>query len=436
VLPTIRAWDVGLRRGVRVDATTESVGDGVAARYAFPPGAAGRIVHERTKVDEEARAKYEGLSFWVKGDGSAAKGLVTFGDHKVEASAPFDLPREWTKVFVPWERFEPAIRGDVRHLGFSIQPGGAGERSYLIDRLRLYTTPLTERIEPTPPRDASGGFPAESYLAGRESLTTILELLESRRPATILFTGDSVTAGAQIYYTVPPERGQLDWERKWCAGHLFGLRAGAAVAKRRGYARSAYRFERWDFRAKEWVHVLRSAAELKPELNLAPWPSENDRLRTIVYGAGGQESRFAAEHADEMLAHQPDLVVYQFAGNDLYNKRDVEAYFGRYLAELVRACRSAGAEVALLTPPPLLSFSDRRLFVEGEAWAEHIRGFAAENGCALVDVRRAFLARGLHHAGDLYSDFAHPNHRGHRLLARLVEELLAPSGLAIWDDLP
>jgi hypothetical protein len=92
--------------------------------------------------------------------------------------------------------------------------------------------------------------------------------------------------------------------------------------------------------------------------------------------------------------------------------------------------------VALLTPPPLLSFSDRRLFVEGEAWAEHIRGFAAENGCALVDVRRAFLARGLHHAGDLYSDFAHPNHRGHRLLARLVEELLAPSGLAIWDDLP
>lgn len=84
-----------------------------------------------------------------------------------------------------------------------------------------------------------------------------------------------------------------------------------------------------------------------------------------------------------------------------------------------------------MTSPPMLTFSEPSreapYFHTGEPWADYIREFAAKRGCALIDARRAFLARGLHRAGDLYSDWAHPNHRGHRLLARLAEELLAPA---------
>jgi hypothetical protein len=421
VLPTIRAWDVNLRGGARVDATTESVGDGVAARYRFDAVKPGRIVHERTQVDAEALARFEGLSFWVKGDGSAGKGLATFGDQVIDAAAPFEVAGgEWRKVFVPWSRFEPALEAPARHLGFAVEPAARGQ-SFILDRLRLYTAPATERVEPTPRRDAPGGFPAARFLDGRERIAGALERLRAREPTTILFTGDSITAGAQLYYTVPPNGDRLEWEQAWSSAYLYPIVACHSAARRLGYDRAAFRFERWDHGKKEWVHVLQ--------------PKDGE-LRTVIYGAGGQESRFAAEHASEMLAHRPHLVVYQFAGNDLYNKRDVEAYYLRYTGEFLSACRAAGADVALVISPPLLSFSEPRLFSEGEAWAESLGRFARENGCAVLDARAAFLARGLHHAGDLYSDFAHPNHRGHRLLARLVEELLAPSGLTVWDDLP
>jgi len=45
-----------------------------------------------------------------------------------------------------------------------------------------------------------------------------------------------------------------------------------------------------------------------------------------------------------------------------------------------------------------------------------------------------FEARGVHFLGDLYSDFAHPNHRGHRMMAALLQELLTSEGLKIWTD--
>ena len=425
VLPTIRAWDMGLQGGVRVEATTESVGDGVSARYSFPAGGGGRIVHERTQVDEQALDRFDGVSFWVKGDGSDARGLITFGDRSVVASASFPLTStRWRKIHLPWDRFDTPVRSAVRDVGFSIAAPRPGPVHFLVDRLRLYSTRRTESIAPTLANDAPGGQPAADFLAGREHIATTLGRLRERQPATLLFAGDSITAGVQLYYTVSPSPNELDWERCWSEEHLFGLQAGKAVAQRCGYSEAGYRFRRWDRGTEKWLRIVETAASA--------------RLQTIVYGAGGKQSSFALEHIDEYLVHKPSLVFYQFGGNDLIKKKDLEREFGRNLAELVRRSKAAGAEVALMTSPPMLSFSEPSkeapYFHSGAAWADFIRRFAADHDCALVDIRAAFLARGLHHAGDLYSDWAHPNHRGHRLIARLVEELLAPSGQAIWDD--
>ena len=442
ILPTIRAWDMGLRGGAHIEATTESVGDGVAARYSFPAGAEGRIVHERTKVDQAALDRYEGLSFWVKGDGSAARGVASFGDYKIETATEFSVAnREWRKVFLPWSEFDPPIRGEVRHLGFSIKRNGAnGAIRFVFDKLRLYTTPSTEAIHPTIRENAPSDLPAAAYLAAADAVQQTRRRIENRESATILFAGDSVTAGAQLYYASEPTGTAIDRERRWSADHLYGLRAGHEIATQRGYRQAAFAFTRWDRKAEQWVRVLRSVDGLYPRFDAAPWAEQDRSLRTIVYGAGAQESSFALEQSGEYLAHQPNLVVYQFAGNDLYKERRLEPEFGRNLAGFVARCKSAGAEVVLMTPPPMLHFTEptprEPYFRAAEPWAEYIRNFAAENDCALVDARRAFLSRGLHHAGDLYSDWAHPNHRGHHLLARLVEELLAPNNLTIWDDLP
>lgn len=78
-----------------------------------------------------------------------------------------------------------------------------------------------------------------------------------------------------------------------------------------------------------------------------------------------------------------------------------------------------------------MSLWDMRL-----GYADAVRALAGEQQTALVDQRAAFECRGPQCLGVLFSDIAHPNVRGHHLMARVLQELVTAEGLAVWEAGP
>ncbi|HEX3133070.1 MAG TPA: GDSL-type esterase/lipase family protein [Planctomycetota bacterium] len=140
-----------------------------------------------------------GISFWVKGDGSAALGALQFvwnDDYAVRYDASFPITSTaWTKVVIPWSELIPVAANEK-----SVPLDPAGERkpsqlgqlwfgkwwywreypthSYVIDDLQL---------EPTIALDAVDHRPSGAPLA------RVVAKLKAGQPLTVVTMGDSLT---------------------------------------------------------------------------------------------------------------------------------------------------------------------------------------------------------------------------------------------------
>jgi lysophospholipase L1-like esterase len=189
-------------------------------------------------------------------------------------------------------------------------------------------------------------------------------------------------------------------------------------------------------------------------------------VRVINAGVPGNTTEMARKRfEDDVLMHQPQIVIIQFGINDAavdvwktQPATEPRVSLERYEANLrhfVQTLKSKNARVVLMTPNPLRWTPKlKEMYGKPPYQPENVDGFnaplapyceasrrvAREEGAELLDIQQAFVAhaqkRGVT-VDSLLSDGMHPNDDGHRIEADLLRErILALSkthGLAITE---
>ncbi|HUU42354.1 MAG TPA: GDSL-type esterase/lipase family protein [Planctomycetota bacterium] len=169
---------------------------GKAVKFTFIANARGGFCTKWHRADaswDEAA----GISFWVKGDGSASWGgleLIDQNDYALRYGYCFPIDStEWRKITVPWCDLVPELpKGDLVDVKTGYKPSGFGNvwfgkwfywkdypaHSYTIDQVQL---------EKTIDADATDYTPAAA------GLSRFLAKLEAGKPVTIVTMGDSLS---------------------------------------------------------------------------------------------------------------------------------------------------------------------------------------------------------------------------------------------------
>jgi len=168
---------------------------GNACRFTFKEGARGFFTAPVRSGPEWDRAG--GISFWVKGDGSATWGgleMIDGSDYALRYGYCFPIDStEWRKVTVAWSDLVPELpAGDIVDPGHGYAPSRFGNlwfgkwfywgsypgHSFTIDHIVLEPSVAVDTTDYTPVR---GGAPK------------LLKKLEARQPVTIVTMGDSLS---------------------------------------------------------------------------------------------------------------------------------------------------------------------------------------------------------------------------------------------------
>jgi len=182
------------------------------------------------------------------------------------------------------------------------------------------------------------------------------------------------------------------------------------------------------------------------------------KVRVINSGVSGENTAEGlARMEPDVLAHKPDLVVIEFACNDVRyepQKRIELDQFAANLKEMIARIREVGAQVIITTPTPIIdSYHEYSKGIDYydpwggcnaalDEYAEVVRQVAAEEEVALRDLALAFLERALEaefegrtsDCRDLRclsayireEDGVHPTVAGHALIAAELYKTIAP----------
>lgn len=159
-----------------------------------------------------------------------------------------------------------------------------------------------------------------------------------------------------------------------------------------------------------------------------------DGYRTFNAGVGGNSAREAmARFEKDVLAHDPDIVLIEFGGNNNDPRNEArhvgDEEFRRHLLTF-RDGLSKHCKVVAITFPPLkdewhCKYQGNPANYAGDAALESqrqiVRDFARENGWTLVDLYRILKDR---HERFVLKDGVHLNSEGHRVFAEAVEKAL------------
>ena len=177
-------------------------------------------------------------------------------------------------------------------------------------------------------------------------------------------------------------------------------------------------------------------------------------VRVINSGIGGNNTQHArARFDDDVLAHQPDIVVIQFGINDAAvdvwkdppatePRVSVDTYT-RNLRHFVRTLKERDSQVVLMTPNPLC-WTDKLRELYGRSpyisadtdgfnvllmqYAAQARVVAADEDVPLIDVYNQFQKYGDtegQDVADLLLDGMHPNTLGQRMVADAILAVLS-----------
>jgi lysophospholipase L1-like esterase len=119
----------------------------------------------------------------------------------------------------------------------------------------------------------------------------------------------------------------------------------------------------------------------------------------IGAGIGGNKVYDLYLRVDEdVLKHQPDIVVIYIGVNDIWHKSMMGTgtdydKFGKFYQALVKKIQAAGSKVILATPAVIGERHDGSNPQDGDLnhYSNWIRKYASENNLPLVDLRAAFL---------------------------------------------
>ena len=306
--------------------------------------------------------RYQGVSFWVKGDGSDQFGCVALcGRYPFVTYFPLETT-EWHKLTVHLSDFVPEQQTDPIGAFGSMPASGIkqirfGSRwtithnnaqipahEYWVDHLQL-----EERV------------PAPAAVPSPRAFAEVVALLRARQPVRIQCMGDSITAGTGL-----PDR---DRQR-------YATRVQEELRRWLGY---------------EQIHCYSKA----------------------VGGAKLTDAR--AWVPRDFAKDAPDLVTMWYGYNDKSNAHTCD-YFKRSLADNIdRVCRATSGQSAILLLATGPGCGPR--FVMLDDYAEAVRETARERGLGLFDMNRTLKAIGRDKIQDYFGDMAHPNQEGHQLIA-------------------
>jgi hypothetical protein len=441
--PATRVWRMRATGDLGVYTTAHSIGPESAMLFYQPRGATpgGEIlVYDVGALENEKEhdlATYKGVSFWLKGDGGG--GAISLGGNwnQTNTNNPrigtFPLAeRKWTKHFVPWAKFaRPPGPGGFYYVNVKLEPASDRACWAVLTRLSLYKDEKTEPVEP--PADVSdppGLIPAERFVEpgvaeAQQRVAKTIAKLKARQPVTVVVTGDSITAGAQLWYM--NEEGST---RVGDSAIYFAV-LERALARHYGYADGHHRavFKKWIFPDKK----KDPAAEEHFEIITGEPPAADsslvfDGLQVIGVGAGGKDSRFGESHLADLTQFKPDLVVWAYGANDSYTNRG-ERYTEPSL-RVIRTLKEQGVEVIVAVPTPWLH---PPMYEYSLAFRDLTRQIGRAADVPVVDQLSAFLARGDRYRGDLLSDIIHPNEHGHEIMAATLAAALGVPDQHVWD---
>ena len=370
--------------GVTVEATDGVNGQAGVVVSHLPKGTAQlQLVFDDDQLD--IFDQYQGVSFYVKGDGSDCWETISLL-HNYNYTYNYFVPlksTEWVKYTVAWCDFIPESQcgmiqqaGGIPACGINtLRIGCRWKIWYDNAQIPEHSLMISDvKLEPVVNRPANTWKPA--------SFEGVLAKLRNKEPLTIQFQGDSITAGTSLANKVA---------------------------------------ERYSIKTEE---LLRK------------W-LKNDKINCVNRAVGG--ARTNDERAwlqRDFSGDVPDLVTLWIGYNDKsgcntvgYYKQAVADYIDR-VAEITKG-RSA---FLLFAPGP----GKGPRFTMMDDYAQAIRELAAERWLPYFDVSKLFKSFGKKEFSDTYmADTAHPNAKGHQVVAdALCEFLVKAAGITEPKPLP
>lgn len=142
---------------------------------------------------------------------------------------------------------------------------------------------------------------------------------------------------------------------------------------------------------------------------------------------------------DDVLAKNPDVVVIWVGVNDVWHKASYGTgtdadKFEKFYTAVIKKLQAKNAKVVMVTPAAIGERTDNSNQQDGDLnhYSNIIRRLAKTYNCALVDLRKAFMAYNLQHnkdnkeSGILTNDRVHLNEAGNAFVAEKMLEVLAP----------
>ena len=334
-------------------------------------GAPGLIFRELNRKEGTDFSAFAGFSVWVKGDGSDARGAVVLG-YSSGPTAVFPLKDvTWHRVDLKWSDFTPAPEAKkIDILAFTLSADSKRPARYAISRPAFMKEfakedPAAFKPQVMPLEMLERGPDFSKYAARGGTLAKVKAKLKAKQPVTIVAMGDSITAGAQLW--------------------PVGDKAAQAAA----------------------IYHALFAQMLKKKYGY-------EDIKVINTATGGKQTHQALPNiGKEALDHKPDLVIMALgAADSIYSNFD---RFKDNWTKIIERLRAEGIEVIGWVPTPI-----EYQVKKGEAFADYVRTYAKEHDLATADPRACFMAREEFALGELIPDDAHPNPRGHELMAEVL----------------
>ena len=163
-----------------------------------------------------------------------------------------------------------------------------------------------------------------------------------------------------------------------------------------------------------------------------------DRYELIGAGIGGNKIYdLYLRMEDDVLAKNPNTVVIWVGVNDVWHKQssgtgtDADK-FEKFYNAIIKKLQAKNIKVLLCTPAAIGERTDFTNQLDGDLnrYSNIIRNIAKNNNCALIDLRKSFLAYNLANnpdnkeSGILTSDRVHLNEKGNQLVADEMMKVL------------
>ena len=349
---------------------------GSACRFEFSPDARGGFFTAGVKASP-AWDTAAGISFWVKGDGSANWGgleMIDGSDYSLRYAYCFPIDStEWRKISVPWCDLIPEIpAGRLVNPDGGYAPSNFGNVwfgkwyywrdypacSFAVDRVALESSIPVDRADHTPPQP---GTPR------------LLAKLKAGKPITVVTMGDS-----------------LSDKRHWANREIL------------------------------WSEVL--VDRLKQEYG--------GDVQLVNPAIGGTQLSQNLILMPRWLKDtpQPDLVTVWFGYNDWSSgmRRERWPEILRLAVDRIRRLTQGQSEIILITTCPAIGRWDTM-----QELAEGVRAVQAEKKTGLADVAAVFHREGsdpLARETLFCRDKTHLGPAGHQLAAETVLKAIADSG--------